>query len=166
MTSLLFLSLAFSLPAKAWFHFEPLIGYNKGQFNSNQLQGIGLGLRVGVELKSIFIAADIEQHNLQQGSINNATYSDQGVTVGLDVRDYRFWYGLISTGSFSYTSGNNNVSETGTGTKFGASAAISPNTYINLETRFYTYSSSTTNSVTTNVSDLGTVGFLSVSYVL
>jgi hypothetical protein len=162
----LVLTLAFALPAQAWLHLEPLIGYNKGQFNSSQLQGIGLGLRLGVDIKSIFIAADVEQHTLQQGSINSATYTDQGVTLGLDIKDYRIWYGLITTGSFSYTSGTNNVSESGTGSKFGVSAAISTNTYLNLETRYSTYSTSTTNGISTNVSDLGTVGFLSISYVL
>jgi hypothetical protein len=164
--SVLGLCLLFSLPAQAWFHFEPGIGYNKGQLNASAVQGIGLDLKLGFDIKSFFIVADEGYHNLQQSSVNSVTYTDTSIVFGGTMHGYRMWYGIMSSCGYSYTSGATSASETGNGTKLGLSGEINNSLFLNLEARFYNLTSSTTNSVTTAVSDLATIGYLSLSYVL
>ena len=163
---LLALLIAYPCFSHAWFHLEPAIGYNKGQFDSNALSGIGLDLRVGFDIKEIFIVGDIGYHNVQQGSISSVTYTDQGATIGINLQKYRMWYGLITSSSFTYTNSGTTTTETGTGSKLGVSAEIGNSVYINLETRFVNYTNLTVGSTASTPTDLGTVGYLSISYVL
>jgi len=148
--------------AHAWLHLEPIVGYNRGQEQGSQLQGIGFGARIGIDFNSIFIVADAGYHTVQQGSINQATYNDTGLTVGGKIRNYRIWYGLISSASYSYSSGGSTTNITGTGSKVGLSTDLSDKMSLNLETRFYNF----TQSNGAVISEIGTVGFLSLSWNL
>ena len=150
----------------AWFHFEPAIGYNKGQFDSSSMSGLGLNLKLGFDIKEIFIVADADYHNVQQGSLSSVTYNDQGVTLGLNLQRYRLWYGLITSSTLSYSSGSVSSTETGTGTKLGVSSLIGTELWVNLEARFINYTNLTTGGVSSTPSDLGTVGYISLSYTL
>lgn len=152
--------------SQAWLLFEPIIGYNKGQEQGSQVQGIGLGARLGIEYRNFFIAADIGNHDVQQSSLNSVTYSDSGVSLGGRINAFRFWYGLISSSSFTFTSGATTTTVSGSGTKFGIGGAIGNNLFLNLESRTCNYTQNSTAGVSTVISELGTLGFLSISWVL
>jgi hypothetical protein len=155
-----------SLPGFAWLHVEPYIGYNRGQVQATRTQGIGFGARLGLEFKSIFVAADVAMHDVQQGSLATVKHTDTGVTVGGLIKNYRIWYGLLSPSSYTYKSGTNDVKYKGAGSKFGLGVELSSNFFMNMEFRIIDYSETETAGTVTPISEIGSIGYLSLSWVL
>lgn len=159
------LGLLVSTQAKAWLLFEPFIGYNKGQEQGTTVQGIGLGTRLGFDLKDVFIAADIDYNDLQMGTLSSVKYTHTGVTLGGVLQTFRIWYGVITAAQLSYPSGTLTVTSKGSGTKIGLSAKASGKMNINLELRSINYTTNDPGTgVTTAISEVGTIGFLSFSW--
>lgn len=153
--------------ASAWLMFEPFIGYNKGQEQGTTLQGIGLGARVGLDFKDLFIAFDTDYNDLQQGSTASSKYTDTGVTVGGSIQHTRLWYGIISSSQFSYPSGTSTVTTKGTGSKIGLSSSLGSKLNVNLELRSINYTTSDPGTgVSAAVTEVSTIGFLSLSWLL
>jgi hypothetical protein len=161
----LFVILMMSLAnqAQAWFHFEPYIGYNRGQEQALQTQGLGFGARVGFDLNSLFLVADADYNTVQQGTINQVVYNDTSVVIGGKIRSYRVWYGMLVSASYSYDNSGTTTTTTGNGSKIGLSADVSDKMCINLETRFYNFTKTNDTPITP---EIGTVGFISLSWVL
>lgn len=160
-----FFVLFFGLNASAGgFLFEPIIGYNKGQNQSTSVQGLGFGLRAGWSGSSYFFAADVDYSDLQQGTIPSAKYMNTGVTFGGNAQRFRFWYGMIMTASYSYPSGANQASYSGSGWKLGVGAPLSGSLNLNLELRTLNFTTATTGGTATPINEIGTIGFLSLSW--
>lgn len=161
------MSLIFAQTAQAsWFVFEPIIGYNRGQNQVSRVQGIGLGIRTGVEYKDFFVVADIGYHDLQQGAISSVKYTDTGVTFGVSIRTFRVWYGMVSSAKYAYKSGVTDISYSGTGSKLGVGTEISGKMQLNLELRYLDYNSMDAGAGAAAVSEIATIGFLSLSWLL
>jgi hypothetical protein len=159
------LFLMFSGSAHAWLLFEPYIGYHRGQHQGSRLQGIGLGARVGADLGSVFIAGDIVQADLQQGSFSSVKYTDTAVVLGAEVQSYRIWYGMIVSTQFSYTSGGSTTVYKGAGTKIGLGAKVGNKTFLNIEMKTYDYTENSVAGVTSAISEIATLGLLALSWV-
>jgi hypothetical protein len=166
MKTLLFFVLAFSSSvSQAWFLFEPYIGYNRGQHQASRTQGLGYGARVGFDSSSLFLAADLTMADLQQSAISSVKYSDTAIVLGGVIKQWRLYYGMISSASFSYPSGTNTVAYKGTGTKVGLGAPIASKTYLNLELKTYDYTSVDNAGTTSAIAEVATLGFFSFSWV-
>lgn len=165
-TVFLFLVLL-SGPTYAWLHLEPLIGYNKGQEQSTTSQGIGFGAKIGLDFHNFFIVEDIDYSDLQQGSQSSVKYTNSAITFGGDFQRVRIWYGIITSAQFTYPSGTATATTKGTGTKFGIGTELGSKVNLNLELRSINY---TTNDPGTGVvaaiTEVGTFGFLSLSWIL
>lgn len=155
------------LQAHAWLLFEPFIGYNKGQEQGSTMQGIGIGARLGLDFKDLFVAADVDSLDLQQGAIASVKYTDTGITIGGQFQRLRLWYGIITGSQFSYPSGTVTVTNKGAGTKIGIGADLSGKLNLNLELRSLNYTTNDPGTgVTTPIAEVATVGFLSLSWIL
>jgi hypothetical protein len=150
--------------AHAWLFFDPYIGYNKGQHQSTRTQGIGYGARLGVQMGSLYIAGDYSMSDMQQGTLSSVKYNDLAAVIGGDFRNFRVWYGQILSTNFSYSSAGSTIAYKGTGSKFGVGALVSPKAFLNLEMKTYDYTESSNAGVTTPIAEIGTMGFLSISY--
>lgn len=146
--------------------FEPLIGYNKGQYQTSRLQGVGFGGRLGFGVANFFVAGDAGYHDVQQASFSSVKYTDTGVTFGGDIRPFRIWYGVIASSICTYKSGGSDIKVVGTGSKFGLGTNISSKTNLNIEFRNVDYTESTTAGTATVISEISSVGFLSLSWIL
>lgn len=151
--------------ASAFFLFEPYIGYNRGQHQASRTQGLGYGARIGVEMGALFIAGDITMSELQQAALATK-YSDTALVFGGELGGgFRVWYGQIVSTQFTYKSGVNDVAYKGSGMKIGAGSRLGSKTNLNLEIKTYDYTESSTAGVSTPVAEVGTLGFLSFSWV-
>lgn len=151
--------------AQASFLIEPIIGYNKGQQQASALQGIGLGLRLGWD-GSFLLALDAEYADVQQATLNSVKYTNTGVVIGGTIDKIRLWYGHIASSSFSYPSGTSTNTYQGSGSKIGLSAAVSGSMHVNLEFKSLNFSTASIAGTETPISELGTVGTVSLSWVL
>lgn len=157
----------FSVPCFAWFHLEPAIGYNKGQEQSSSAQGIGLQLRIGLDYQNFFFTQDMDYNDLQQGAQSSVKYTNTGFTIGGDFQRLRMWYGIITSAQLSYASNSTTVSSRGSGTKFGIGTALGTNLHLNLELKSLNYTSNDPGTgVTASINEIGTFGFLNLSWVL
>jgi hypothetical protein len=160
-------SLFICSPAMAWLMFEPFIGYNKGQEQGTLIQGIGLGARLGLDFKSVFMAVDFDYNDVQQGALTSVKYTNTGLTIGGANQRLRVWYGVISSSQFSYPSGTNTVTTKGSGSKIGLGTEIGNKLNLNLELRSINYTTNDPGTgVTTPITEVGTVGFMSLSWLL
>ncbi len=166
----LFLTLSLTLasvPSYAWLHLEPLIGYNKGQEQSTTAQGIGLGVKVGIDYHNFFIVEDIDYSDLQQGTQSSVKYTNTGLSFGGDFQRVRVWYGMIMSAQQSYPSGTATSTSKGTGTKFGIGTDLGSKLNLNLELRSINYTSNDPGTgVSAAITEVGTFGFLSLSWIL
>jgi hypothetical protein len=151
----------------AWLLVEPFIGYNKGQEQGVALQGIGLGGRLGFDFRNFFIAGDMDYDDVQQGTLTSVKYTNTGVTFGGSLQHLRIWYGVISSSQFTYPSGTTKVTVKGSGTKIGLGTELGSKLNLNLELRSVNYTTSDPGTgVTAAIAELGTVGFMSLSWLL
>jgi hypothetical protein len=135
-TTLVLLVALFSMESKAYFLFEPGIGYNRGHYRSNKLQGIGLTAKLGLEFTTFFIAGDVGYHDLQLGSTPTSTQTDFGVALGGDFKQWKFWFTYLASASLSIESGGTTNEYTGDGIKLGIGGLVGKDAYLNLEVRF------------------------------
>ncbi len=171
MKTSIFIGLIFLLlspMANAWLLFEPGIGYNRGHYQTNKAQGIGLGLKLGFETSSFFIAGDAGYHDVQLGAIPQATLTDTGLTIGVNLRSWRVWYTNIFSSLLTYPSGADTISVTGAGSKLGLGVFVSGKVSLNFEFRFIDYkeSSSAVAGTTTPVAEFLDAAFISISIPL
>ena len=152
----------FSTLAQALFHFEPGIGYNRGHYNTNKLQGIGLTVKTGVEFQKFFLLADVGYHDLQLGSTPTSTATDMGLAIGGDFKKWRFWFTYIAAADLKTESGGVSSTRKGDGIKLGISGNITGDAYVNLEMRFIDFN----DADGTPVTEFMDAGFISVSWVL
>lgn len=150
----------------AFFMFEPFVGYNRGQEQASRTQGIGLGARLGVDIKDIFIAADIGYHDTQQGSLPSVKYNDTGVTIGGQLQKIRLWYGLISSSQFQYNSSGTMITYKGSGTKYGLGTELSGKLQLNLELKTLDFTTSENAGTISQIAEIATIGFISFSWLL
>ncbi len=155
-------------PLNSWgfFHFEPGIGYNRGHYQTNKLQGIGLTLKTGAEFQNFFLLADVGYHDLQLGSIPTSTATDAGLAIGGDFRSWRFWFTYLLLADLTTESSGVKSTVSGDGFKLGISGQLSQKAYVNLEVRFIDFNKQDSNGVTSDVSFFMDAALLSVSWKL
>ncbi len=162
----MFTVLAVTQSASAWFHFEPILGYNIGQWEDDKVQGAGLGLRVGFNTDHMFIAADGAQATLVMEDFPDANLSEAGLTIGAKLRGFRVWYGAILRGIFTYSDEPMEATATGRGHKIGIGGELSEKLNLNLEVKVVDYNELETPTQTgIEVKQLSTAGFVSFSWV-
>ena len=158
--------LFFATQVQGFFHFEPGIGYNRGHFQTNKVQGIGLALKTGVEFNSFFLLADIGYHDLQLGGTPTSTATDAGLAIGGDFKDWRFWFTYLVLADLETESGGVSSTTSGDGFKLGVSGKITGKAYLNLEIRFIDFTEAETAGTSTPVNQFMDAAFLSVSWKL
>jgi hypothetical protein len=151
-----------SSQASALFHFEPGIGYNRGHYQAQRAQGIGLTTKLGLDFTNFFILADIGYHNLQIASIPTSTATDFGLCLGGDFKSWRFWFTYLASATLKTASGGVTTNYKGDGIKLGLSGRLSNKAYMNLEVRFIDINDIDGTAVT----QLMDVALLSVSWKL
>ncbi|MCB0391911.1 MAG: hypothetical protein KDD58_11505 [Bdellovibrionales bacterium] len=154
--------LLFTSKSHAFFHLETGIGYNRGHYQTNKIQGIGLNAKTGFEVGTFFIFADVGYHDLQLGSTPTSKLTDTGITIGKDFRGWRFWYTYIMSATLSIESGSTTTDIEGDGMKLGISGKVANSAHLNLEARFIDFKESNSSPVT----EFMDAGFLSISWVL
>lgn len=152
--------------AHAFFHFEPGIGYNRGHFQTDKVQGLGLQFKVGIDFQKVFIVADAGYHDLQLGATPTSTLTDVALTLGGDFKSWRAWYSYLASASLATGSEPNKTTRTGGGYKLGISGQLTGNAYLNLEARFVDFTKSTTGTTESTVTEFMDAAFLSVSWPL
>ena len=162
--SLLACALVTAHRAEAFFHVEPGIGYNRGHFQTDKAQGLGLQFKVGIDFQKIFIVADAGYHDLQLGATPTSTFTDVALTLGGDFKAWRAWYSHLASASLVTGTDPSKTTRTGGGYKLGVSGQIGTNAYLNLEARFVDFTKSTTGTTETNVTEFMDGALLSVSW--
>lgn len=152
--------------AHGFFHIEPGVGYNRGHYQTNKAQGIGLALKLGADIGSFILAADVGYHDLQLGAIPAARATDMGLMLGGDFNNWRIWYTHLVSASIVYPSGSDNVTLTGAGSKIGISAKASGKMNLNLEFRSIDLTKNTGPGGETPITEFLDAAMLSVSWVL
>lgn len=163
---LLFFVFCFPLTSWSYFHFEPGIGYNRGHYQTNKLQGIGLTLKTGAEFQKFFLLADIGYHDLQLGSTPTSTALDAGLAIGGDFKSWRFWFTYLAMAQLETESGGVTSTVSGDGFKLGISGQLSQKAYINLEVRFIDYNKLESNGASSDITQFMDAALLSVSWKL
>ena len=152
--------LAISAKAQAYFLFEPGIGYNRGHYQTQKLQGIGLTAKLGVEFTKFFIAGDVGYHDLQLGSTPTSTQTDFGVALGGDFKQWKFWFTYLASATLSVESGSTTNEYSGDGIKLGIGGLVGKDAYLNLEVRFIDITEANGSPVTQFID----AGLLSISW--
>lgn len=150
----------------AFFMFEPILGYNRGQEQTSRTQGIGLGARLGVDLRDFFVAADIGYSDTQQGALPSVKYTDTGITLGGHLQKVRLWYGLISSSQFQYNSSGTMVTYKGSGSKYGVGTELSGRLQLNLELKTLDFTTSENAGTVSQIAEIATIGFISFSWLM
>lgn len=165
--SLLFLGLlALTAPARAFFHIEPGIGYNRGHYQTEKVQGLGLQFKVGIDFQKIFIVADAGYHDLQLGATPTSNLTDVALTFGGDFKTWRAWYSHLASASLSTGTDTAKVTRSGGGFKLGISGQLSGNAFLNLEARFIDFNKSANATSESTITEFMDAAFLSVSWPL
>lgn len=158
--------LLFPAITSAFFHFEPGIGYNRGHFQTDKAQGIGLSLKTGAEFQKFFLLADIGYHDLQLGSTPTSTATDAGLAIGADFRTWRFWFTYLALADLAIESGGSTTTYSGGGFKLGFSGKLSSKAYLNLEVRFIDFNELDTGAGASAATAFMDAAFLSFSWKL
>lgn len=151
--------------ANAWLYFEPYIGYNRGQNQATRIQGLGFGTRLGFEFSNLFVVGDVGYHDLQQSTISSAKYTHIGATLGGKVHNFRIWYGMISSSSYTYKSGATDIKYKGSGSKIGLGTELGNKTYLNMELYSIDYTENENNGTVTPISEIATIGLFGLGWV-